>query len=192
MTVDFSLPSALSWYIHLCPEVCGLGFRIWWISRPVHDHLVLDVLEVLERLCNQRVGVGGVLVMVLMSRLPLLSRFLSIPRSFTRSFTMANPRDPNTLSNYNNWRSTHITANFDILFDQKKLAGNVVHKFKSITDAQSREIILDTSHLDIGSVKVDGQSSKWELMTPLEPFGTPLKITLDQGVKLNGFVEVDV
>lgn len=117
---------------------------------------------------------------------------LSIPRIFTRSFTMANPRDPNTVSNYNNWRSTHITANFDILFDQKKLAGNVVHKFKSITDAQSREIILDTSHLEIGSVKVDGQSSTWEWMPPLEPFGTPLKIRLDQGVKLNGFVEVDV
>lgn len=113
----------------------------------------------------------------------------SIP---VRRLTMANPRDPNTLSNYNNWRSTHITANFDIHFDQKKLAGNVVHKFKSITDAESREIILDTSHLDIGTVKVDGQPSKWELMAPLEPFGTPLKISLEQGVKLNGFIEVDV
>ncbi|KAJ6123253.1 hypothetical protein N7512_005718 [Penicillium capsulatum] len=123
-------------------------------------------------------------------RVPWLSRF-SI-RTFTRSFTMANPRDPNTLSNYNNWRSAHITANFDILFDQKKLAGNVVHKFKSITDAQSREIILDTSHLEIGEVKVDGQPSKWELMTSLDPFGTPLKISLDRGIQLNGVVEVDI
>lgn len=103
-----------------------------------------------------------------------------------------NPRDPNTLSNYNNWRTTHITANFDILFDQKKLVGNVIHQFKSTTDAESREIILDTSHLDIGSVKVDGQPSKWELLTPLEPFGTPLKISLEKGVKLNATVEVDV
>lgn len=105
---------------------------------------------------------------------------------------VTNPRDPNTLSNYNNWRTTHITANFDILFDQKKLVGNVIHQFKSTTDAESREIILDTSHLDIGAVKVDGQPSKWEMLSPLEPFGTPLKIRLEHGVKLNGTVEVDV
>ncbi|KAJ5674878.1 uncharacterized protein N7477_004812 [Penicillium maclennaniae] len=105
---------------------------------------------------------------------------------------VTNPRDPNTLSNYNNWRSTHITANFDILFDQKKLVGNVVHRFKSTTDAESREIILDTSYLDIGSVKVNGQPSKWELMSSLAPFGTPLRICLDKAVELNGTVEVDI
>jgi leukotriene-A4 hydrolase len=41
-------------------------------------------------------------------------------------------------------------------------------------------------------VKVDGQPCKWELSTPLEPFGTPLKISLDKAVELNGMVEVDV
>ncbi|KAJ5387256.1 hypothetical protein N7509_009797 [Penicillium cosmopolitanum] len=106
--------------------------------------------------------------------------------------TVTNPRDPNTLSNYNNWRSAHITANFEILFDQKKLVGNVVHKFRSTTEAQSKEIILDTSHLDIGEVKVDGQASKWELLAPLEPFGTPLKISLEKGVQLNETIEVDI
>lgn len=106
--------------------------------------------------------------------------------------TINPPRDPNTLSNYNNWRSTHITANLDILFDQKKLVGNVVHQFKSITDAESRDIILDTSYLDIGEIKVDGKLSKWELLPALEPFGTPLKIRLEKGVPLNGTVEVDV
>lgn len=121
-------------------------------------------------------------------------RSASITVRFTPIRTMAtiNPRDPNTVSNYNNWRSTHVTANFDILFDQKKLVGNVVHQFKSITDSESREIILDTSHLKIDSVKVDGQPSKWEFLPPLEPFGVPLKISLDQGVKLNGTIEVDV
>lgn len=105
---------------------------------------------------------------------------------------ITNPRDPNTLSNYNNWRSTHITANFDILFDQKKLVGNVIHQLKSTTDAESQEIIFDTSHLDIGGVKVDGQPSKWEWLSSLDPLGTPLKISLEKGVKLNGTVEVEV
>jgi len=128
----------------------------------------------------------------------LLSRSFSIFKlklqsSPVRKMTViTNPRDPNTLSNYNNWRSTHITANFDILFDQKKLVGNVVHRFKSITDAESREIILDTSYLDISAVKVDGKPSKWELLSSLEPFGTPLKISLDEAVELNGTVEVEV
>lgn len=116
----------------------------------------------------------------------------SFSRYSRKMATVTNPRDPNTLSNYNNWRSAHITANFEILFDQKKLVGNVVHRLKSTTDAQSKEIILDTSHLDIGEVKVDGQPSKWELLAPLEPFGTPLKISLENAVKLDGTVEVDV
>ncbi|KAJ5446094.1 hypothetical protein N7491_002176 [Penicillium cf. griseofulvum] len=117
----------------------------------------------------------------------------SIVRFTSRTMATINPpRDPNTVSNYNNWRSTHITANFDILFDQKKLVGNVVHQFKSITDGESQEIILDTSHLDIGAVKVDGQPSKWEFLPPLEPYGVPLKISLDKPVKLNGTLEVDI
>ena len=102
------------------------------------------------------------------------------------------PRDPNTLSNYNNWRSTHITANFDILFDQQKLVGNVVHRIKSITNAESREILLDTSHLDIGDVKVDGKVSKWEILPAQKPYGNALKIQLEHGVQLDAVVEVDV
>ncbi|KAJ5503085.1 hypothetical protein N7463_005959 [Penicillium fimorum] len=119
-------------------------------------------------------------------------RSITVRFASTRNMGIINPRDPNTVSNYNNWRSTHITANFDILFDQKKLVGNVVHQFKSITDGESQEIILDTSHLDIGAVKVDGQPSKWEFLSPLEPYGVPLKISLDKPVKLNGTVEVDI
>ncbi|KAE8151501.1 leukotriene A-4 hydrolase [Aspergillus avenaceus] len=101
-------------------------------------------------------------------------------------------RDPNTLSNYNNWVSTHIVANFDIIFEQKKLVGNVIHKLKSVTDAESTEILLDTSHVDIGDVQVNGQSSPWELLPPLEPYGAALRIKLNQGVGLNEMVEVNI
>jgi leukotriene-A4 hydrolase len=41
-------------------------------------------------------------------------------------------------------------------------------------------------------VKVNGQPSEWEFLPRLEPYGTPLKIKLDQGVKLNEIIEVDV
>ncbi len=45
------------------------------------------------------------------------------------------------------------------------------YPLKSTTDAQSREIILDTSHLDIGSIKVDGQPSQWEWLPAVAPYG---------------------
>ncbi|KAJ9199973.1 hypothetical protein DTO164E3_4430 [Paecilomyces variotii] len=106
--------------------------------------------------------------------------------------TINPPRDPNTLSNYNNWLSTHITANFDILFDQKKVAGNVVHQLKSRTNSESREIIFDTSYLEIGDVKVDGEPAKWELLPALGPYGNGLKIELAKGVELNKSVEVGI
>ncbi|GLB12082.1 hypothetical protein AtubIFM57258_009360 [Aspergillus tubingensis] len=102
------------------------------------------------------------------------------------------PRDPNTLSNYNNWICTHITANFDILFDQKKLVGNVIHKLKSTTNGDSKEIILDSNHVTIGDVKIDGKPSDWELLPPLEPYGSALKIKLDQGVNLDETIDVEI
>lgn len=126
---------------------------------------------------------------------PIQTRQSNTVRGQKRSMatTIINPpRDPNTLSNYNNWISTHITANFDVLFDQKKLAGNVIHRLKSVTNAQAHDIILDANNLDIGDVKVDGKSSPWELLPPLDPYGTALKIKLGHGVKLNETVELDV
>ncbi|KAH8695911.1 leukotriene A-4 hydrolase [Talaromyces proteolyticus] len=102
------------------------------------------------------------------------------------------PRDPNTLSNYTAWVSRHVTANLEIFFDQKKLAGNVVHQIQSKTDAQSREIILDTSYLDISQIKVNGQVSKWEISPRFEPYGSALKIQLENGIELGGSVEVDI
>ncbi|KAL2842956.1 leukotriene A-4 hydrolase [Aspergillus pseudoustus] len=102
------------------------------------------------------------------------------------------PRDPNTLSNYNNFRCTHTEANFEILFEQKKLVGNVVHKLKSMTNAESKEIILDSSHVSIDEVQVNGSPAEWELLPQLGPLGTALKIKLDQPVQFDGLVDVKI
>jgi leukotriene-A4 hydrolase len=96
--------------------------------------------------------------------------------------TINPPRDPNTLSNYNNWRTTHTTANFHVLFDEQRLKGSVSLRLKSITDAETNEIILDSSYLDISQVKVNDQVSKWDLLPRLEPYGEALKIYLDRGI----------
>ncbi|KAL4962657.1 bifunctional aminopeptidase/epoxide hydrolase [Aspergillus stella-maris] len=102
------------------------------------------------------------------------------------------PRDPNTLSNYNNWICTHSTANFEILFEQKKLVGNVIHKLQSITNAETKDIILDSSHVDVGQVQVAGSPVEWELLPALGPYGTALKIKLENPVKFDEIIDVDI
>jgi leukotriene-A4 hydrolase len=109
---------------------------------------------------------------------------------------MAGPRpvrDSSTLSNYTTWMSSHVTANFEILFDDKTLVGNVIHQLKSNTNGQSREIILDTSYLDIRDIKVDGgKLLNWELLPRIEPYGSALKIKLENSVEFGKEIQIDV
>jgi leukotriene-A4 hydrolase len=53
-------------------------------------------------------------------------------------------RDPNTLSNYNEIRTTQVAINFDIDFEKKRLAGNVILKMKNVAEGGCKEILLDT------------------------------------------------
>ncbi|KMU92522.1 hypothetical protein CIHG_10266 [Coccidioides immitis H538.4] len=106
--------------------------------------------------------------------------------------TPANPlRDPNTLSNYNKFRTVHTSVNFEIRFDQKRLVGNVIHRLKSLTNAESKEVILDSSYLEVKSVKVNGEAAEWQLLPRFEPYGSPLKISLEQAIPLDELIEVD-
>ncbi|KAK8255833.1 putative leukotriene A-4 hydrolase like protein [Phyllosticta capitalensis] len=101
-------------------------------------------------------------------------------------------RDPNTLSNYNHFITTHTIANLEIDFTKKQLFGNVVLHLKSLTNGESQEIVLDSSFVDVQDVKVDGQKAKWDLAARSEPFGSPLSIKLNKGVEKNKQVEVDI
>lgn len=56
------------------------------------------------------------------------------------------PRDPNTLSNYHNFITTHTTANLEIDFEKKRLWGNVVLLLKSLTEKEADEVVLDTRY----------------------------------------------
>ncbi|KAL8693049.1 MAG: hypothetical protein Q9218_002065 [Villophora microphyllina] len=97
------------------------------------------------------------------------------------STTINPPRDPNTLSNYNNFLTTHTTANFVINFEKQCLTGNVILNLKSISDAETKDILLDTSYLNIQNVKLKGESiKKWELLPRFEPYGSALKISVEK------------
>lgn len=57
------------------------------------------------------------------------------------------PRDPNTLSNYNNWITKHTQVEFKIDFGRQCVSGNVKLNLESITDAETKEIVLDTRYV---------------------------------------------
>ena len=85
------------------------------------------------------------------------------------------PRDPNTLSNYNAWRTKHTTANFSIDFDAERLHGSVTLTLQRL--ANQRQIILDTSYLSVSEVKIAGSKVDWNLASQRqEPYGSPLTI----------------
>ena len=114
------------------------------------------------------------------------------PSLYRMASTIHTARDPNTLSNYNNFLTTHTIVNFNIDFEKKQLTGDVLLKLKSITDGESQEILLDTSHLDVANVKVDGAASRWKLLPRFEPYGSTLKIELDAGIENEKSVNVAV
>ena len=93
--------------------------------------------------------------------------------------TIKTPRDPNTLSNYHNWTIKHTIATFDINFEERKLSGHVVLQLKARNVDERPPVVLDTSWLDIGSVKINGVKTNHELISRLEPYGSALKIPID-------------
>ncbi|GME52417.1 Peptidase M1 alanine aminopeptidase/leukotriene A4 hydrolase [Neofusicoccum parvum] len=111
---------------------------------------------------------------------------------FAPALSVNAPRDPNTLSNYHNFITTHTTANLEIDFEKRRLWGNVVLLLKSLTDKEAEEVILDTSYLDVKDVKVDGESAKWDLAARSEPYGSPLSIKLGKGVEKDKQIAIDI
>ncbi|KAL8943510.1 MAG: hypothetical protein Q9216_001045 [Gyalolechia sp. 2 TL-2023] len=109
------------------------------------------------------------------------------------STTINPPRDPNTLSNYNNFLTKHTTANFEIDFEKKILRGNVILKLQSISDSESREILLDTSYLDVEKVTLQGGSlSDWQLLPRFEPYGSVLKISFEKAAEKGQSLELEI
>jgi len=90
-------------------------------------------------------------------------------------------RDPSTASNYDAWRTRHTTAALTVDFAARRLRGSVVLELESRTDAASREIVLDASHLAVSAVTVDGRAADWALDPRAEPLGSPLRVAVPAG-----------
>lgn len=139
---------------------------------------------------------------------PMLLSFLKQAVFFTRSRTLNQlyrqphrmasttiinpPRDPNSLSNYNNFRTTETAVDLEIVFSQQILKGRVCHKLRSITDAATKEILLDSSHVVVKNVEIGGRKHDFELLPRLEPYGSALKILLEKGVPESQQLDVSI
>ncbi|KAI4922654.1 hypothetical protein J4E90_001087 [Alternaria incomplexa] len=102
------------------------------------------------------------------------------------------PRDPNTLSNYHNFVTRHTSVDFDIDFQKKRLFGSVVLTLECLTDEDVKDVVLDSSFLDISVVEVEGKSVKFNVGDRVEPYGSPLTITLPSKVPKGKTVDVEI
>lgn len=101
-------------------------------------------------------------------------------------------RDPNTLSNYDAWRTKHTTANLKIDFTEKRLRGSVILELESQTDKASKEIILDSSYLQVDSIKLNSAPSKWEIKGRTQFNGSPVHIAVPDGAAKGEVVKVEI
>ncbi|KAG9247972.1 putative leukotriene A-4 hydrolase like protein [Calycina marina] len=107
--------------------------------------------------------------------------------------SVAPPRDPNTVSNYNCWRTKHNVADLAIDFDKQRLHGSVTLELESITDKASEEIILDTSFVDVRKISINGTKvTSWELKERSEPYGSPLFIAIPGGQAKGAVLSVKI
>ncbi|KAK0943609.1 Leucyl aminopeptidase yscIV [Friedmanniomyces endolithicus] len=96
----------------------------------------------------------------------------------TGAASMRQRRDPNTLANYNEWHTTHTTTDFVIDFDARRLKGTVHLTLENLAK-DSRQIVLDTSFLEVSSVRANDETAEYQLAASrVEPYGTPLTVSL--------------
>jgi len=105
---------------------------------------------------------------------------------------MAKVRDPNTLSNYDAWRTKHTTANLKIDFTDKCLRGSVILELESQTDKSSNEIILDSSYLSVDSIKLNSTPLKWEIKARTPHNGSPVHIAVPEGAAKGDIVKLEI
>ncbi|KAJ4302270.1 Leucyl aminopeptidase yscIV [Collariella sp. IMI 366227] len=105
---------------------------------------------------------------------------------------MAPLRDPNTLSNYDQWRTKHTTANLKVDFTENCLRGSVVLELESQTDKASNEIILDSSFVSVSSIRLNSAISKWEVKDRSGPNGSPVHVSVPNGAGKGEVVKLEI
>lgn len=75
---------------------------------------------------------------------------------------MCGIREPNTLSNISQVKTTHLHLDWTISFEKKLLIGHVLLDLITLVDNVDK-IVLDTSFLDVTNASYDGKDVKVDL-----------------------------
>ncbi|SCW01974.1 LAFE_0E11364g1_1 [Lachancea fermentati] len=86
--------------------------------------------------------------------------------------------DFSTLSNYRSFKVGKSLLDATISFTEKTISGHVVYEMSSILKEQ--EVWLDTSHLEVSKVELDGQPVKFHVEPRKEPLGSRLVVAADR------------
>ena len=136
----------------------------------------------------------------LTTSLNLLASLTTFPKThfnpLTKTFfkmtsTTSQSLDPSTVSNYNDFRTKHIIADLAIDFASKRLKGNVTLQLE-VLSSKTNEILLDTSHLDLTSIQLNGEAAKWDLRPRKAPLGSPLSVKTGSGMQIGKMIDVKV
>ncbi|QPG75339.1 hypothetical protein FOA43_002692 [Brettanomyces nanus] len=82
--------------------------------------------------------------------------------------------DPSTNSNYGHFKVNHSTLDLVVDFHKKRLIGSVTHEIETLKPA--KEIILDSSFLDVKKVTVNDKDTSFQVKQRKEPLGSPFVI----------------
>ncbi|KAI3623643.1 hypothetical protein CBS14141_003342 [Malassezia furfur] len=85
--------------------------------------------------------------------------------------------DRHSLSNLNELRPERLHLDWTVDWEQKRIAGTVTHTLHVLEQGTS-QAVFDTSYLDIGTVRVDGQPAEAELRPRHKALGQPLVVQL--------------
>ncbi|CAO3637411.1 unnamed protein product [Cunninghamella blakesleeana] len=94
-------------------------------------------------------------------------------------------RDPSSLANLKQVKSTHLHLNWTISFEKKNIAGHVIIDLVTLEDNVDK-VVLDTSYLDIQRVSYEGQDLKFEVADCHPSLGSALTIQLAQPITTSG------
>jgi leukotriene-A4 hydrolase len=88
--------------------------------------------------------------------------------------------DQATLSNYTHVRNLHTHLEWTINWADQLIAGSATLTLRPETEEPVKKVVLDTSFLDVKSVKVEGREVKWEKAERIEAMGEALTIYLEE------------
>ncbi|KAF8060869.1 peptidase family M1-domain-containing protein [Lyophyllum atratum] len=99
--------------------------------------------------------------------------------------------DPTTQSNYLQITTEHLALEWTLDFDAKLISGSATHHLL-VKEDDVKEVIFDTSELDLSDAKIDGKSVPFDLKAKHEVMGSALHIGLPSGLKSGQYIDVKV